>query len=272
DFWPRLSGALTSGLPGLVLWPFTAVLRPQLATDLASFVPAMAGSLAVLVFVTAWMLANDGAFELAAGEAAEQRAGETRTRTPTVRVRQVGPPLALSGRVEWAILWKNAMQTFRAVNLPLGRLIGPAIGLLMGLTGAAVGMSAGQNRGPAGFFTALGFAVTAMSVFLGPMIMRLDFRSDFEHLELLKTWPLRPAELIRGEMAWPAAFVSGIAWVGILCAALFSGAAMPDIPGADRWAFPVTAFIAAPALIAAQYPGQNALALFFPAWVALGNQ
>jgi len=272
DFWPRLGGALTGGLPGLVLWPFTAVLRPQFATDLASFVPAMAGSLAVLAFVTAWMLANDSAFEIAAGEAAEERAGEARARTPKVRVRQVGPPLALSGRVEWAVLWKNAMQTFRAVNLPLGRLIGPAIGLLTGLTGAAVGMSAGQNRGPAGFVAALGFAVTVMSLFIGPLVMRLDLRSDFEHLEVLKTWPIRPAELIRGEMAWPAAFVSVIAWAGILSTALFSGAAMPDIPFVDRWAYAVSALVAAPGLIAAQYTVQNALALFFPAWIALGNQ
>ena len=102
---------------------------------------------------------NDGAFELAAGEAAGQRTDETRSRTPTVRLRQVGPPLALSGRVEWAILWKNAMQTLRAVNLPLQRLIPPAIGLVVGMTGAAVAMSAGENRGAAGFIAALGFVV-----------------------------------------------------------------------------------------------------------------
>jgi hypothetical protein len=184
----------------------------------------------------------------------------------------VGPALALSGRTEWAIFWKNAMQTFRAVNLPMKRLVPPAIGLTMGLSGAAVGMSAGLNRGPAGFIAALAFAVTAISVVAGPLIMRLDLRSDFEHLELLKTWPVRPAELIRGEMAWPAAFVTAIAWAGILCAALFSGAAMPEVPITGRVAVTVSALFAAPALIAAQYTVQNALALFFPAWVSLGTQ
>jgi ABC-2 type transport system permease protein len=226
----------------------------------------------VLAVVMLWMLANDGAFELVAGETAEQRVGEPRARASTVRVRQVGPPLALSGRLEWAILWKNAMQTFRAVNVPIRRVVGPAIGLVVGLTGAAVGMSAGQNRGLAGFVAALGFAVAGMSVFFGPLMMRLDLRSDFEHLELLKTWPVRSAELIRGEMAWPAAFVTAIAWAGILAAALFSGTAMPDVPFVDRWMFAVSAFVAAPAVVAAQYTVQNALALFFPAWVSLGNQ
>jgi hypothetical protein len=272
DFWVRLSRAVGVGLPSVVLWPFIAVLRPQLATSTASFVQAMAGSLAVMAFVVAWMLLNDGAFELAAGEAAGQGTGETLSRAPTVRVRQVGLPLALSGPVEWAILWKNAMQTFRAVNLPIRRLIPPAIGLGVGLTGAAVGMSAGENRGPAGFIAALGFVVAGVSVFFGPMIMRLDLRSDFEHLELLKTWPVRAAALIRGEMAWPAAFITLTAWAGLLTMALFSGTALPAIPLEDRWTFAASAFFVAPALIAAQFTVQNALALFFPAWVALGNQ
>jgi hypothetical protein len=272
DILVRLTGATASGLPSVVLWPFTAILRPQLATSTASFVPAMAGSLAVLVGVVAWMLANDSAFDVTAGEAAGQRSSDARTRPATGRVRQVGPPLALSGRLEWAIFWKNAMQTFRAVNLPMKRFVGPAIGLTVGLVGAAASMSAGQNRGPAGFIAALGFAVTAISVLVGPLIMRLDLRSDFEHLDLLKTWPVRPADLIRGEMAWPAAFVSAIAWAGILCAALFSSAAMPEVPSVDRWSVAVSALLAAPALIAAQYTVQNALALFFPAWVALGAQ
>jgi hypothetical protein len=73
-------------------------------------------------------------------------------------------------------------------------------------------------------------------------------------------------------MAWPAAFVTAIAWAGILCTALFSGAAMPEVPMTSRVALAVSALFAAPALIAAQYTVQNALALFFPAWVSLGTQ
>jgi hypothetical protein len=226
----------------------------------------------VLALVTAWTLANEDAFELVAGETAEQRAGEVRPRAPAVRVRQVGPALALTGRPEWAIFWKNAMQTFRAVNMPIRRLIGPAIGVLVGLTSAAIGMSAGQNRGPAGFAAALGFGVAGISVFFGPLIMRLDLRSDFEHLDLLKTWPIRSPDLIRGEMAWPASFVTAIAWGGILCVGLFGAAAMPETSFVARWSFAIAAAFAAPAIIAAQYTVQNALALFFPGWVSLGVQ
>jgi hypothetical protein len=272
DVLVRLAGATAGGVSSVVMWPFVAILRPQFATSTMSFVQAMAGSLAVLALVVAWMLANDGAFERAAGEAAGQQTTDARARAPTVRVRQIGLPLALSGRVEWAISWKNAMQTFRAINVPLRRIVGPVIGLLVGMSSAAYGMSASQNRGPAGFVAALGIAVAGISVFFGPLMMRLDLRSDFEHLEVLKTWPVRPADLIRGELAWPAAFVTAIAWTGIICTALFSGAAMPEVPFIGRWSLAISALLAAPALIAAQYTVQNALALFFPAWVSLGNQ
>jgi ABC-2 type transport system permease protein len=272
DFLVRVAGAAAAKWPSIVLWPFVAVLRPQFATSVASYVQAMAASLSVLAAVTVWMLANDSAFEVTAGEAAEQRAGDARSRKPTVRVRQVGPPLALSGRAEWAILWKNAMQTFRAVNVPMRRVVGPLVGALVGLSGAAIGMAANQTTGPAGFVAAFGFVVAATAVVFGPLIVRLDLRSDFEHLDLLKTWPVRPADLIRGEMAWPAAFVTAIAWAGILCAALFSITSMPEVRAASRWAFATTAIVAAPAVIAAQYTVQNALALFFPAWVSLGAQ
>jgi ABC-2 type transport system permease protein len=272
DFLVRLAGAAATWWPSVVLWPFVAILRPQFATSVTSFVQAMAGSLVVLTLVTVWMLANDSAFEFTAGEAAEQRAGDAPSRKPTVRVRQVGPPLALSGRAEWAIFWKNAMQTFRAVNVPIRRIVGPVIGLLIGLSGAAAGMAANQTRGPAGFVAAFGLVVAATAVVVGPLIMRLDLRSDFEHLDLLKTWPVRPADLIRGEMAWPAAFVTAIAWAGILCAVLFSVTSMPDIRFGNRWVLAASASVAAPALVAAQYTVQNALALFFPAWVSLGVQ
>jgi hypothetical protein len=53
---------------------------------------------------------------------------------------------------------------------------------------------------------------------------------------------------------------------------LFSGTALPDVSFADRWSFALTAALAAPALVAAQYTIHNAIALFFPAWVPSGSQ
>jgi hypothetical protein len=188
DLLVRVAGAAAAEWPSVVLWAVRRRSSAQFAANGAWHVQAMAASLSVLAAVTVWMLANDSAFEVTAGEAAsEQRAGDARSRKPTVRVRQVKGALALSGRAEWAILWKNAMQTFRAVNVPLRRVVGPVVGALVGLSGAAVGMAANETTGPAGFVAAFGFAVAAAAVVFGPLIVRLDLRSDFEHLDLLKT-------------------------------------------------------------------------------------
>ena len=101
------------------------------------------------------------------------------------------------------------MQTFfAAVNLPMKRFVGPAIGLTVGLTGARPfgHVSRPKNRGPAGFIAALAFAVTAISVVVGPLIMRLDLRSDFEHLDLLKTWPVH----FGGPDSWRDSVAGGV--------------------------------------------------------------
>ena len=85
------------------------------------------------------------------------------------------------------------------------------------------------------FITIFGVVIAAAAVLLGPQMMRADLRSDFEHLDLLKTWPARAADVIRGEMAWPIAVVSAIACGSLLIAAAFSGTALPETALLDRW-------------------------------------
>ena len=96
--------------------------------------------------------------------------------------------------------------------------------------------------------------------------------TDFEHLDLLKTWPVRAADVIRGEMAWPVLVVSAVAWVAVVVAALFSGTALPTVSFVSRWSFAIAAAFAGPALIAAQFAFHNTATILFPAWVQLGSQ
>ena len=271
DFAVRMARATSTGLPSVVLWPFKAIVGPPFETTLTSFAVSMAGSLAVLAAVTAWMLMSDATFDIAAGEAVEldQRTRE-RTRTSGPRARNVGWTLGLTGRLELAFVWKNAMQTIRAINMGALRFIAPASAALIGVSAAA--MAASRLRGPAAFVSFVAAASSGAAVLFGPQWMPHDLRGDFEHLDLLKTWPVRAGDLIRGEMAWPALVVSGCAWLGILCAGLFSGTALPDVPFVDRSAFALSAALVAPALVAAQYTIHNAIALFFPAWVPSGTQ
>jgi hypothetical protein len=113
--------------------------------------------------------------------------------------------------------------------------------------------------------------VSMFAIAFGPQIMRLDLRGDLQHLDVLKTWPVRAGAVVRGEMLWPASVVTAIAWAGIVCATLFSGTAFPQVPVAWRWVLAASAVIAAPAFVAPQYIVHNAVALFFPAWVPTGN-
>jgi hypothetical protein len=111
-----------------------------------------------------------------------------------------------------------------------------------------------------------------MAVVIGPLTLRLDFRQDLQHLEVLKTWPVPAPAAIRGMLMWPAAFLTVIAWVMTLLALLLSASVFPEAPPLFRAAVAVVAMIVSPALIAAQLTIHNAAALAFPAWMATGGQ
>jgi ABC-2 type transport system permease protein len=270
DFAVRLARTASTGLPAMVLWPFAALVRPQLALGPAAFVVALGGSLLVLAVTTAWMLTSDEGFERAAEETAGPFASETRLRRSGPRARRVGWTLSLIGRPEGLFVWKNAMQTFRASDAGLLRFVVPVLGALVGLSLAV--MAANRLRGPAGFVSGVSLVIAGFAVLFGPQVMRLDLRGDLEYLEVLKTWPVQSSAVIRGQILWPACVVTAAAWIGIVCAAMFAGTAFPRLPSDWRWALAASATLAAPALVAAQYVVHNAVAVFFPAWVPIGRQ
>src|SRR5262249_37754582 len=99
-----------------------------------------------------------------------------------------------------------------------------------------------------------------------------DLRSDLRHLELLKTWPVKPAAVIRGEMLWPGLIVTLCAWCALGCAAAFSAAAFPEWPAVARLSTAVAAMLVAPSFVFAQFAGRTGAAVLFPGWVPLGDQ
>lgn len=270
DVFVQLSRATSSGLPRIVLWPFVAIIRPPFS-GAAGFLPAMASAVAVLVFVTAWMLMSDVMFDEVAGQGAGAAvADEHKPARTAARVTRLGWTLPLAGRPELALLWKGSMETFRGVSAKTLRYLVP---VLIGVSGASFGIMQGNRmRGPAAAVAIIAGVVAVAAVVFGPQIARNDLRTDFQHLDLLKTWPLRAADVIRGEMLWPALTVSTVLWMGVLVAVVFSAAAAPDLPLVSRLSFALTAAIAGPALIAAQYAVHATFTIFFPAWVQLGNQ
>ena len=264
DVLARIAVASADGMPRVALWPFTALIRPFFAADWTQFVLSLPGALVVLTAAIAWVLINDQAFEDITREVAEQQRDQPQRQKAIYRARKVGWTLAPSGRAEPAFVWKAVLQTFRVVQIRI--LVRLAIFVLwMGVVASIAGRGAAATLGT---FAMIG---VVMSTMIGPLVLRIDLRQDLQHLELLKTWPVRAAELVRGEMLWPAALLSAIAWSMTGLALYLSTAVFSSASLALRVSVAIGVCLVAPMLIAAQLAIHNSAALLFPAWVSFGG-
>ncbi len=271
DAFGRAAAATSHGPAAVALWPTAALGRPFFATSVSEFLTSMAGGLAVGIAALWWMLRSDEAFQEAASDAALRRIEKAQGRQGgLVRARTTGLSLGLAGPTEFAFFWKNGVQTLRLTGVTAIRIAVAAIAVSVALS--SIVLNTMQLRGGAAVAFAVAMAVAAFAATLGPQVIRTDLRTDLLHLDVLKTWPVRPAAVVRGEIAWPAAMLTAIGWIAIGCASVFSPAAFPHVRAATRVSVALAALLLMPALVSAQYLVQNAAALAFPAWVPLGNQ
>jgi hypothetical protein len=159
------------------------------------------------------------------------------------------------------------MQTLRGVDR---RSVASGAAVLGSL--AVVAASAGRSTGVT---TVLGAFVTGAAVFavlLAPQVLRVDMRQDLRHLELLKTWPVKASVVLRGELVWPGALITAVAWAMIGVAMVLSATVFTSVSLGVRLSAGVASAILAPAFVFAQLIIHNGVALMFPAWVPLGNQ
>jgi putative ABC exporter len=251
----------------IVLWPFITLTTPLFAQSARAYFTALAGSAAVLAAATIWVLRTDEAFQDAAAEVAERRsrqdAGKQRS---SYRARSVGWTLAPAGRPEAAFAWKAALQTLRVVDR---RSLARMVAIFFVLTVAAMSF---QREGPAATLGTFAMAAALFAILMAPQVFRVDIRQDLEHLELLKTWPIKASAVVRGELIWPGVLITGIAWTMIAAAMMLSGTVLPKIGVGWRMGMGAALGIVAPALVFAQLTVHNAVALMFPAWVPLGRQ
>jgi len=271
DALTRLSEVAASPLMRVVLFPFVALVGPLFAPWPWPFVWALVPAAAVLAATIAWVLRTDEGFEDAASEAsARQAAARKALIAPAPTARATGWTLRLTGPTEGLFLWKNAMQVVRATTgIALFRYLVPLA--LVAVSISAGLMSASRARGAAMTFCTIAVGIAAFTIILGPQVVRTDLRDDLRHLEVLKTWPLKPAAVIRGEMLFPGALLTSLAWLALMCATILSAAGFPQLSLGWRLSGATSALLLAPALIFAQLTVHNAAAVLFPAWVPLGN-
>jgi hypothetical protein len=266
DAFALLDSVSSSGAASVVLWPFMALARPLFAEWPGPYLAALAGSAIVLGATATWVLLSDAAFQDAANESVERRAQQPAKRA-SYRLRSGGWTLAPTGRPEAAFAWKGAMQMLRIVDR--GALIRSAA-ILLALTMTA--LSIGRHNGIGAIFGVFGIAGTLFAILMAPQVIRVDFRQDLRHLDLLKTWPVPAGAIVRGEIAWPGIAITVISWALLGVALTLSSTVFGSVALTWRIAGAAAIAILAPALVFAQLTIHNAIALIFPAWVPLGSQ
>jgi len=262
----RFATALSTGPARIALWPFVALVRPFFAADWAEWGVSIAGGLLVFVAATTWLMASDALFQSGAADVVERRESQPGQGKVSYVGRRGAWMLSPVGRPEGAFVWKTAMQIFRVVDrrvLARFVVVVAALSTLVIVSGSARGIA-----GAAGLFAGAGAMYASL---LAPQILRLDFRQDLQHLDVMKTWPVRAAAIVRGEIGGAALALSVVAWALIGLAFAFSTSAFPDESTAWRIAIASAGVFLAPALIFGQYTIHNAVALLFPAWIPLGS-
>lgn len=266
----ELGHVLTTGVAGWALWPTRTIVRLPLSQSAGAYWRAMPGALLLFGLNYVWVMRTDAAFEEAAAEQSE-KVVRGRIAPSPARVTALSTPFSLadSGPAETAIMWKNLILLGRYASL---RTLWRIVPLVIALAAAASG------SGKHGLVSALSIFVLAgsgLAILLGPQIVRNDLRQDLANLSLLKTWPVRSAAIIRGELLAPTAILTVVAWI-LVIASVFLIANLPSSTSRlatvvlNRLPYGIAALVLAPPVIIIQLLVQNGLAVVFPAWAIIG--
>ncbi|GAB1342819.1 putative ABC exporter domain-containing protein [Gemmatimonas sp.] len=270
-----ITRALQAPVPDAALAPVQLLLDPIMRAGSASWLITMLWAGLVVLGHYLWLVRLDSAFEEAAIEATQHRA----ERLQRFRASQMGqarskkgklvsvPTLALSGRPEVAIAWKNVVAALRG-----GSWKTQLVSFVVGLGVLAIASRQASDRaGDAFMGVALGWG--AMLLFIGPLWMRFDLRLDLPRLAVLKTYPLEGWRIVLAEIAavtvlhsitiWSLLTVPVVMFVQDPQLFLDSGATVPIL---------VSIVVGVPAFNALMFTIQNGTALLFPAWVRLGTE
>jgi ABC-2 type transport system permease protein len=269
DLVGELSRLTTSGVAGAVLWPFRALANVVLAQSPEAFLVAAPWAIALLLLNYMWVLRTDVPFEEASAELAVKlddirRRGPEALRSPP---RAKKPPFTLSphGRPETAILWKNLISMSRVLSWTMLVRVAPLIVFI------SMAFATGR-RSSATILAVAALFIAALTVVLGPQMTRNDLRQDLAALGVLKTWPIRGAALVRGEVLAPAIVLIAIASIALVTAAVVSTKTSLPAPITNRWSWLVAALLVAPGFVLTQLLAQNGLAVMFPSWVSIGRR
>lgn len=272
-----LEGAMGHPAAAFILLPFHIAVGPLVAPDALAWLPAMAGLLALGVLHYLWLIRIDAAFEELAAEAGvelqaiqsamrEGRLGglqtgkDRRVNRPWFRLRPLGHPAI-------AVFWKNFTAFTRSLTF------GSVITIWTTFFGFwVILLFAAETPEEAALAAAAlpGFLIP-MAVVIGPLFLRNDLRTDFQRLELVRSWPISGRDLVAAEVAGSAASLLLTVTYFLVPAFVFLLLAKPDFPAWWwPWAGLGSAVLVLPLMCAISTGIQNILAVNFPAWLEFG--
>jgi hypothetical protein len=270
--WSSYLDSLAAAPPlSYLLYPFRLVLRPYLATSPAEFAPAFALALGVIGVHYAWVVLSNVAFEEASLDlsrrVAEKVAAVRAGRGLEAKAKKAGrSPFMLkpAGFAPFALFWKNlisAQTAFRARTLIIVLIPFVVMAVMTAKTGSKRG---GMFLATASFMSLIAYV---WSLFLGPQIVRCDFRRDLNAMDVLKMFPLRGWQIAVGELLAPLAILAVVQWLLLLLLAIFAGLggtalSLPKLP----FVWLLAAGILTPFWNGVVLLIPNAAVLLFPGW------
>jgi hypothetical protein len=263
-----IKSVIFTGVSGVLLWPFVALVRLPTSSSALAFASALPAVLAMWAACVWWVIKSDAAFEEASATQAERVSKALSTRgmvVPRATARRA-PLFALAptGRVEVALLWKNLIVAGRVSKMMLFMLATWSVTI-----GVVISMK--EESFQFGRLVAiLGMGLAGMVTFTGPMMATYDLRQDLARLAIIKTWPIPGATIVRGEVLAPILVLSGIVALALMTAAAFGNAWAAQTFEVSRgvvvmWA--ASLILVLTGIIASQVVMQNGIAVMFPAWI-----
>lgn len=276
NFFSYQQQLLDSGPAPYVLYPFRIMVRPYLAANAWTFLHALWPVLCLLGLHYWWVIRANVAFEEAsvdlsrkiADRMAAARAGRWQPGTRAKKPKR--PPFELrpTGLPAIALLWKNLVAAGHFFTLRLWFLLIWMVGFSAIL--------ASTMATDSDILTAIGsfcLMLTAMSLLLGPQVLRQDFRQDLPFADILKMYPMRGWQVALGELLAPAAILSAIQWCLLIVAVGFCShfSSQTELTLPARLALGTGAAMVLPMLNLVLLLIPNLAVLLFPGWFHSGK-
>lgn len=250
-----------------VLLPFRVLLAPFFATTWREFAVAIFPALVIFAAHYWWVMSANVAFEEAsielsrksAEKIAAMRAGQWGVQKPK-KAKRSPFQLQADGSPSIAILWKNLISSGQIFSRRFWMFI-----IYIIVITAVVTRSHFQWSMLLTMFAAI---FTGMSLFVGPQMVRLDFRQDLPMTDVLKTLPMRGWQVVLGEILAPTVLLAGVQWLLLLVFLLASPAkiGMQELDFGMKLSGCIAAALVLPCLDLIAVLLQNTGVLLLPAW------